>query len=195
MSDNDEPWHWERDKNEQHEIQKKIDAKKDNFHRLDESIILRDPALNYGIWDKAEIEPLEDYLRQCFNMKEKHDGNPNFMQNWINCDRAIKYYNNNILTQYVNFDESVPLKEAIRTGCAIHNSSELTTEEIDLLIEMKKKGHFSIDGCDDDIRLKLEAGEKVRMNMKRYLIMKVNNDERVREAIKNNKHLLELYRE
>lgn len=189
----DEKWFWERSIAEQHELAKKTDSEKDHGYRLDESIILRDPGLNYIIWDEAEIDHLEDYLRQCFYMKEKHNSNPHFRQNWINCDSAIKYYNTTIKTQYVNFDESVPLKQAIRAGCAILASSELGDEEVELLLELKKKGHFTIDGCDEDIKKKLEAGEIVSLSMKRYLMMKVHDDETVRDTITNNKHLLKLY--
>lgn len=197
MSDVEEerPWFWERTKDEQQNTGIQIYADHKNHNRLPEEIIIRDPVLNYKIWDEAEIEQLEDYLRQCFSMKERHGSNPNFNQNWINCDKAIKYYKSDILTQYVNFDESVPLKRAIKTGWAIHHSSELTDEESDFLIDLNKKGYFSVDGCDDEIRKRLQSGERVRLSLKRYLLLKANADDDVRESILKNKNLLELYNE
>lgn len=162
-------------------------------YRLDEAILLRNPGLNHDIWDAAEIDQLEDYLFQCFSMQEIHGSNVNFRQNWVNCDMAIKYYNTNIKTQYVNFNESVPLKEAIRTGCAILASSELNDEEVELLMDLKGKGYFTVDGCDGDIKDNLDAGKAVSMSMRRYLMMKVHEDPSVRGTIEKNKHLLTLY--
>jgi hypothetical protein len=98
-------------------------------YRLDLSIMLRNPELNYKLYDDAEIYELESYLIQYHNIHEEYKEDKNFKQNWCNCDTACKYFWNDIFPIWKISDDldgkGLGLKQAIREGRAFNAHGSL----------------------------------------------------------------------
>ena len=141
-------------------------------YKLHEEILTRKPCMNYNIWDIAEIDILESYREQFAYLIKKYPNDKQFMQNWKNCDASIIYYNENIRTQYENFNPSIGMKQSIREGTASLSVSMLTDEMIDIAIQMKSDYAFSIDGSNACLLEKITSGQPISMSFDRYIHLK-----------------------
>ena len=157
-------------------------------NKLPENILTKNPKDNYTIWNDDEIDVLEDYRDQFAFLKNQYVGNEFFMQNWINCDKSIIYYYDNIHTQYKNFDESITMKESIRLGTALKANIEITDEMRVWVTEMNEKI------LNQHILLKLKSNECIHISMDKYISLKRHIDVEIRNAILNNKKLIKLYK-
>lgn len=77
-----------------------------------------DPSRNFGFWDWAEIELLEDYLSRFRQEAAYTGGDTYFRSNWANARAAYKYATEILLPAYAT-DAPERLKQDIREGRAV----------------------------------------------------------------------------
>jgi hypothetical protein len=184
----------EEPKKEEKRKPRKDGKKHSSEWRLDISIMLRTPSQNYKLWDDSEIVPLENYREQFARLKPTYPNDPNFHQNWVNCDAAIKYFYSKILPLWHPTDDSIPLKEAIRTGRAIKTYGSLldNPKTMDKLLEMHKTGELlkGLEGTQQDLAKRLlKEGKQATLTVDEYLHVKQkSSDTEFKDLLDANKH-------
>lgn len=171
--------------------------------KLDLSIMLRAPELNFSLWDNAEIHELENYLHQFYNTRCEYTQHEFFNQNWANCDKAIIYFRDAIEPYWDLLDAKTPLKRAIREGLAVKRAGTTHPDCFDHDDELTEKivqigkdigADILVDESDDNVKHRLKTGRSVRLPADKYIQYKNHGDDELKGLLEANKNgLLQLY--
>ena len=165
--------------------------------KLDLSIMLRLPSLNYKLWDESEIMPLEAYREQFHSIRKEYEGNSNFFDNWVNCDKAVKYFYSDIAPKWTVADKTIPLKEAIRTGKAVRTDKSLlrdSPETVKNILQLHRDGELFETIPDSPIEqvsqlLQEKQNVPATITVSEYLHVKQNsNDTKLKDLLNKYKH-------
>lgn len=159
-----------------------IFRKHSDEYKLSLEIMTRDPVLNFQLWDESEIVPLESYRKQFCHKFGEFKKNQWFYENWVNCDRAIHYFYTEIDSKWKSTDDTVPLKEAIRTGKAIRVYE--SNKSIDPKRIMERCKEELKDSQLNLTKQLLEEGKRGTITVSEYLhVKKESNDERFKKLL------------
>lgn len=157
---------------------------------LDIDIMRRDPSLNFEIWDVSEIVPLENYREQFAHLSEANKDCQFFYENWVNCDKAIHYFYEKIMPLWKRTDETVPLKEAIRTGKVIPLFKQSTVIEKQNMVELHKSGVLTqkLEKTQVEMAKELMMEKKTgTLTIQEWLSVRGSNDEEFKGILDENK--------
>lgn len=138
-------------------------------------IMFRNPVENYKFWDDAEIDVLEHYMMLFGHNHIKESPHPWYMDNWLNCEKAILYLRDHIASKYLAIDKSMPLKRAIKEGKVIRTHNTLSEDAVLRLVQLHESGtvYQQLDETlEDYVIRKMKANEIATITKEQYSRLK-----------------------
>lgn len=162
--------------------------KHSNDFFLSIELMTRPPHENFKLWDESEIVPLEKYREQFALLHPENKKNKHFYDNWVNCDRAIHYFYNEINPKWKSMVPSMPLKQAIRTGNAIplHENQQLTLAETKRILQTANEELSN--GQTGIAKQLLKEDKQATLTVSEYLEIKKGPDEEYKKLLDQNKY-------
>ena len=157
---------------------KKIKVLGSQKQKMDEeTVMFRYPPDNFQFWDEAEVDVLEHYMMTFANNRQR--ANPQFMENWGNCEKALNHFHERIAALYIAVDPYEPLKQAIKEGRVVSTYKRFSddTDQLNSLLEKHESGKI-YEKLDEPLGAyvirRLSNNQEVTITLDQYKFLKSN---------------------